>query len=185
MGLLELLLVSISLGMDTLAVSICKGLSMKKFDIKKSIIMGLYFSFFHGFMLIVGYYLGTSFEKFITSTDHWIAFILLFIIGFNMIKSALFDSKSLNDKVDFTTMFPLAFATSIDALALGITFAFLEVKIIFSGILIIIIVFMMSIIGALIGNKFGNKYEKKAQIAGGIILILLGLKILLEHLGVL
>lgn len=186
MGLVELLLLSLSLGMDTFAVSICKGLSMKRLDMKKGIIMGLYFSFFHFFMLIIGYTLGTSFEKFITSIDHWIAFLLLLIIGFNMVREGLSNNKeNFNDRVDFKTMFPLSLATSIDALVVGITFAFLNVNVCFAMLLIAVVVFIMAVIAVRIGNRFGRKYENKAQVFGGIILILLGVKVLLEHLKIL
>lgn len=185
MSIIELILISIGLAMDALAVSICKGLSMKKFSLKKPIIIGLYFGIFQGLMPLIGYLLGHSFEKYITSIDHWVAFILLFIIGFNMIKEVLSDeNNTYNDKVDFKTMLPLAIATSIDALAVGITFAFLKVNIIPAILLITIITLIISVIGVKIGNTFGNKYEKKAQIAGGIILIIIGIKILLEHLKI-
>ena len=186
MGIIELILISISLSMDSLAVSICKGLSMKKFDIKKGTIIGLYFSIFHVFMIIFGYTLGSAFDTFINNIDHWIAFILLLIIGINMIKEGILeDDDNSNDKIDAKTMLPLSLATSIDALALGITFSFLKVNILLAILLIGIIVFIASIIGTKIGNSFGRKYEKKAQIFGGIILILIGSKILLEHLGIL
>ncbi len=185
MSIIELILISIGLAMDALAVSICKGLSMKKFSLKKPIIIGLYFGIFQGLMPLIGYLLGHSFEKYITSIDHWVAFILLFIIGFNMIKEVLSDeNNTYNDKVDFKTMLPLAIATSIDALAVGITFAFLKVNIIPAILLITTITLIISVIGVKIGNTFGNKYEKKAQIAGGIILIIIGIKILLEHLKI-
>lgn len=183
MGVIELLFVSFGLSLDSFAVSICKGLSMKKYDIKKGLIISLYFMIFHILMTLIGFILGISFEKFITDIDHWIAFGLLSIIGLNMIKEALsLDENKINDKIDFKTMLPLALATSIDTLALGITFAFLKVNILLALLLIGIIIFTMSIIGFNIGNKFGNKYEKTAQIMGGFILILLGIKILIEHL---
>ena len=185
MSVIELILISIALAMDALAVSICKGLSMKKFSLKKPIIIGLYFGIFQGLMPLIGYLLGHSFEKYITSIDHWVAFILLFIIGFNMIKEVLSDeNNTYNDKVDFKTMLPFAIATSIDALAVGITFAFLKVNIIPAILLVTIITLIISIIGVKIGNTFGKKYEKKAQIVGGIILIIIGIKILLEHLKI-
>ena len=185
MSVIELILISIALAMDALAVSICKGLSMKKFSLKKPIIIGLYFGIFFVLMPLIGYLLGHSFEKYITSIDHWVAFILLFIIGFNMIKEVLSDeNNTYNDKVDFKTMLPFAIATSIDALAVGITFAFLKVNIIPAILLVTIITLIISIIGVKIGNTFGKKYEKKAQIVGGIILIIIGIKILLEHLKI-
>lgn len=185
MGIVEILLTSVGLAMDAFAVSVCKGLSMKRFDIRKGLVVGLYFGLFQGLMPLLGYLLGSTFEKMIVSIDHWVAFVLLGIIGFNMIKEALSkDCESVNDKVDFKAMLPLAIATSIDALAIGITMAFLKVNIWIAILCIGIITFIMSFIGVKIGNRFGNKYEKKAQLFGGIILIILGIKILLEHLGI-
>lgn len=186
MGTLELLLLSVGLAMDAFAVSVCKGISMKKMSWKKAIIIGLYFGIFQALMPTIGYFLGSAFESFITSIDHWIAFILLGFIGANMIKEAFSKEKeSTNDDVSFKEMIVLAIATSIDALAVGITFAFFNVNLILAVSLIGIITFALSVIGTKVGNRFGDKYEKKAQLAGGIILILLGFKILLEHLGIL
>ena len=187
MGIIEILLISISLAMDAFAVSICKGLSMKEINWKKAIIIALYFGLFQAIMPGIGYFLGSTFQDLVTSIDHWIAFVLLAIIGINMIKEAFSkeDNTKCNDNVDFKTMVVLAIATSIDALAVGITFAFLNVNLPLTIILIGVITFMLSMIGVKIGNKYGNKYEKKAQIAGGIVLILIGAKILLEHLGIL
>ena len=185
MGIIEILLTGLGLAMDAFAVAVCKGLSMKKFDKRKGIIIGLYFGVFQGMMPLIGYLLGTTFQSLITSIDHWIAFVLLGFIGGNMLKEAFSkDEETCNDKVDFKTMLPLAIATSIDALAVGITFAFLKVNIVIAVLSIGIITFIMSFIGSKVGNKFGTKYEKKAQLFGGIILILIGLKILLEHLGI-
>lgn len=185
MGIIEILLTGLGLAMDAFAVALCKGLSMKKFDKKKGIIIGLYFGIFQGMMPLIGYLLGTTFQNLITSVDHWIAFVLLGFIGGNMLKEAFSkDDETCNDKVDFKTMLPLAIATSIDALAVGITFAFLKVNIVIAVLSIGIITFIMSFIGSKVGNKFGTKYEKKAQLFGGIILVLIGLKILLEHLGI-
>lgn len=185
MGIIEILLTGLGLAMDAFAVALCKGLSMKKFDKKKGIIIGLYFGIFQGMMPLIGYLLGTTFQNLITSVDHWIAFVLLGFIGGNMLKEAFSkDEETCNDKVDFKTMLPLAIATSIDALAVGITFAFLKVNIVIAVLSIGIITFIMSFIGSKVGNKFGTKYEKKAQLFGGIILILIGLKILLEHLEI-
>ena len=145
----------------------------------------MYFGIFQAVMPILGYFLGSTFERFITNIDHWIAFSLLTGIGFDMLKEAFSkESEHSNDKVDFKTMIILSIATSIDALAVGITFACLKTKIIVPAITIGIITFFMSVIGVKIGNKFGDKYEKKAEIMGGVILILLGVKILLEHLGI-
>ena len=185
MGAIEILLISIGLAMDAFAVSVCKGLAMKKMSWKKAIIIGLYFGIFQAVMPVIGYFLGTTFERFITNVDHWIAFILLVGIGINMVKEA-FDkeSENKNDNVDVKTMLVLSIATSIDALAIGITFACLKIHIVMPVITIGLITFIISVIGVKIGNRFGNKYEKKAEIIGGVILILLGIKILLEHLGI-
>ena len=171
--------------MDAFAVSICKGLSMKKLDWKKAFIIALYFGAFQGLMPVIGYFLGATFSDLVTSIDHWIAFALLSIIGGNMIKESFDDEEEKrNDNVDFKTMIVLAIATSIDALAVGITFAFLKTNIVLSVVLIGIITFVISLLGVNIGNKFGDKFQNKAELSGGIILILIGLKILLEHLGI-
>lgn len=188
MGFIELLLLSIGLAMDAFAVSVCKGISMKKMNWKKAGIIGLWFGGFQALMPTLGYFLGSAFESLVTNIDHWIAFILLGLIGGNMIKEAFCKDNEENnddDDISFKTMFVLAVATSIDALAIGITFAFLNVNILLAISMIGIITFIISIIGTKVGNKFGNKYEKKAELAGGIILILIGIKILLEHLGIL
>ena len=185
MGAIEILLISIGLAMDAFAVSVCKGLAMKKMSWKKAIIIGLYFGIFQVVMPVIGYFLGTTFERFITNVDHWVAFILLVGIGINMVKEA-FDkeSENRNDNVDMKTMLVLSIATSIDALAIGITFACLKIHIVMPVITIGLITFIISVIGVKIGNQFGDKYGKKAEIMGGVILILLGIKILLEHLGI-
>ena len=185
MGVVELLLISISLSMDSFAVSICKGLSMKKIKVTKCIIIASYFVFFHLLMLLFGFTLGTVFENFINTIDHWIAFVLLMIIGINMINEALSNNEdSLNDKIDLKTMLPLGLATSIDALAVGITFSVLDINILLSLCVVGIIIFIVSSVGIKIGNIFGDKYASKAQIFGGVVLMLIGLKILLEHLGI-
>ena len=185
MGGLEILLISIGLAMDAFAVSICKGLSLKTMSWKKAIIVGLYFGFFQALMPLIGYFLGATFESVVTKVDHWIAFILLGIIGINMLKEAFGnDEENQNDKVDFKTMIMLAIATSIDALAVGITFAFLKVNMVIATIMIGIVTFAICVIGVKIGNKFGDKYERKAEVVGGLILIFMGIKILLEHLGI-
>lgn len=171
--------------MDAFAVSIGKGLSMKEMKYKNIVIVGLYFGIFQALMPAIGYFLGKNFESLITSIDHWIAFILLSIIGINMIRECFKDEdENVNDKFDFKTMIPLAIATSIDALAIGVTFAFLRINIVTSTLLIGIITAVISMIGVIIGKKFGDKFEKKAQILGGVILILIGAKILLQHLGI-
>ena len=186
MGIIELIVLSIGLAMDAFAVAVCKGLSMSKMSWKKACIVGAYFGIFQAAMPLIGYLLGISFQDKIASIDHWIAFVLLGAIGINMIKEAISkDKESSNDSVKFKDMLILAIATSIDALAVGITFAFLKVNILLAISLIGIITFVLSIIGVKIGNIFGDKYEKKAEFAGGTILILLGIKILLEHLGIL
>ena len=185
MTILEIILLSIGLAMDAFAVSICKGLSMKKMNWKKACIIGLYFGGFQAIMPVIGYFLGSAFETFITNVDHWVAFILLGIIGAKMIKDAFStECDNFNDDVKAKTMVILAIATSIDALAIGITFAFLNVNLIMSVTLIGVITFILSVIGTKIGNRFGNKYEKTAEIIGGCILIFLGTKILLEHLNI-
>ena len=185
MGILEIVLISIGLAMDAFAVAVCKGLSMKKMEWKKAVIVAFYFGGFQALMPAIGFFLGVSFEELVTKVDHWIAFILLGIIGINMIKEAFDKEKeTINDSIDIKTMTILAIATSIDALAVGITFAFLKVDLLTAVTLIGVITFALSLIGVKIGNKFGDKYERKAELIGGIILILMGLKILLEHLGI-
>lgn len=172
--------------MDAFAVSICKGLSMKKINWKKAIIIGLYFGIFQALMPVIGYFLGSAFQSLVTNIDHWIAFVLLSLIGGNMIREALSkeENNNCNDNVNFKTMVILAIATSIDALAIGITFAFLNVNVPLAVTIIGITIFIISLIGVKLGNKFGSKYESKAGIAGGIVLILIGIKILLEHLNI-
>ena len=185
MGELEILLISIGLAMDAFAVSICKGLSMRTMNWKKTIIIGLYFGIFQALMPVIGYFLGATFESLVTKIDHWIAFVLLVFIGSNMLKETFGKNEEQHDdSVDFKTMLILAIATSIDALAVGITFAFLQVNIILAVTMIGIVTFVISVIGVKIGNKFGNKYERNAEFVGGLILIFMGVKILLEHLGI-
>lgn len=197
MNLWELFVIAVGLSMDAFAVSICKGLSMKKMSWKNGIIAGLYFGGFQAGMPLIGYVLGTQFKVLITSIDHWIAFILLCLIGLNMVKEAVDSFRSAgggcekcaqeeqNDSFDVKTMVPLAVATSIDALAVGVTFAFLNVDIVPAVSFIGSITFFLSVLGIKIGNVFGAKFKAKAELAGGIILILMGTKILLEHLGIL
>ena len=186
MGIVEIILIAVGLAMDACAVSVCKGLSMKKISLNKCIIVGGYFGIFQGVMPIIGYILGISFQEIITKVDHWVAFILLGVIGLNMIKDSFSkETDNLNEMTNFKTMFPLSVATSIDALAIGITFAFLKVNIILAAIIITTTTFLISLIGVIIGNKVGNKFEKKAEFFGGLILIIIGLKILLEHLNIL
>lgn len=186
MGILELLILAIGLSMDAFAVSVCKGLAMKKLEFKNMAIVGLWFGGFQALMPTIGYFLGVQFKNQITAIDHWIAFVLLGIIGANMIKEACSkdDEEEVKANLDVKTMFMLAIATSIDALAVGITFAFLSVNLVHAVTFIGITTFILSAVGVGIGNIFGTNYKAKAEIAGGIILILLGIKILLEHLGI-
>lgn len=180
MSFVEILLIGIGLSMDAFSVSISKGLTTKKFSWKVALACGLWFGSFQALMPIIGYFLGAQFEQFITAVDHWIAFGLLFLIGANMIREALWrgtENKNLG-------MLLLAIATSIDALAVGISFACIQVKIWSSVLVIGLTTFLFSMLGVKIGNVFGSRFEKGAGILGGIILILIGLKILLEHLGV-
>ena len=184
MGLIELFLIAVGLSMDAFAVSVCKGLAMPKCTIKKAAIVGLWIGGFQALMPAIGYILGAQFQEAIASIDHWIAFVLLALIGGNMIHEALDnDEEEADASLDVKTMFLLAVATSIDALAIGITFAFLKVNIIPAVCFIGIVTFIISFAGVKIGNVFGARYKNKAEIVGGVILILLGLKILLEHLG--
>lgn len=184
MDLIELFLIAVGLSMDAFAVSVCKGLAMPKCTFKKAAIVGLWFGGFQALMPAIGYVLGAQFQEAIASIDHWIAFVLLALIGGNMIHEALDnDEEEADASLDVKTMFLLAVATSIDALAIGITFAFLKVNIIPAVCFIGIVTFIISFAGVKIGNVFGARYKNKAEIVGGVILILLGLKILLEHLG--
>ena len=184
MGLIELFLIAVGLSMDAFAVSVCKGLAMPKCTFKKAAIVGLWFGGFQALMPAIGYILGAQFHEAIASIDHWIAFVLLALIGGNMIHEALDnDEEEADASLDVKPMFLLAVATSIDALAIGITFAFLKVNIIPAVCFIGIVTFIISFAGVKIGNVFGARYKNKAEIVGGVILILLGLKILLEHLG--
>ncbi len=186
MNLISLFIIAVGLSMDAFAVAICKGLAMQKITIKKALIVGLWFGFFQALMPALGYLLGSQFDTYITSIDHWIAFVLLSIIGGNMIKEALSkEEECANDSLAFKEMIILALATSIDALAVGVTFAFLNVQIVPAVLFIGVITFTLSAIGVKIGNIFGCRYKSKAEFAGGIILIIMGTKILLEHLGIL
>lgn len=184
MGLIEIFILAVGLSMDAFAVSICKGLSVRKLKPKHYIIAGLYFGGFQAGMPLLGYLLGTQFESLITSIDHWIAFVLLGLIGANMIRESFGEPDELNDSFSFKTMLPLAIATSIDALAVGVTFAFLKVEIFSAVSFIGITTLLFSAIGVKIGNVFGTKFKSKAEFIGGCVLILMGIKILLEHLGI-
>ena len=190
MGFVELLLLAVGLSMDAFAVSICKGLSMKKANLGAGAICGAWFGGFQALMPLIGFFLGTLFAGAIEAFDHWVAFGLLAIIGINMLKEAFSCGCDCEDQPDadlsVKTMFVMAVATSIDALAVGISLAMAgNVNIWFAIVLIGVITFVMSAVGVKIGNVFGSRFEKKAQIAGGVILVLLGCKILLEHLGIL
>lgn len=182
LGMWELFIIAVGLSMDAFAVSICKGLSVKQLKPVHAFTVGIYFGGFQAAMPLIGYFLGRQFESMITSIDHWIAFVLLVLIGANMIREAFGEEEELNDSFSFKTMLPLAVATSIDALAVGVTFAFLGVHIVPAVSFIGIITFILSAVGLKIGNVFGNKYKSKAEIAGGIVLILMGIKILVQHL---
>lgn len=191
MSLLELFILAVGLSMDAFAVAVCKGLSVQKAGAKECGIVGLYFGGFQALMPAIGYFLGVQFKEYITSIDHWIAFILLGLIGFNMIRESR-ERADENDEVcpkeehpfAVKSMLLLAIATSIDALAVGVTLAFLDVNLPASVSFIGVTTFVLSAIGVRIGNIFGMRYKSKAELAGGVLLICMGLKILLEHLGV-
>ena len=186
MSLTELFIIAVGLSMDAFAVAVCKGLAMTKMNWKNAGIVGLYFGGFQGIMPLLGYLLGSRLSGTIEAYDHWIAFVLLILIGGNMIKEALESGEETADpSLDIKTMTLMAVATSIDALAVGVTFAFLQVQIIPAVSFIGITTFLLSAAGVKIGNVFGSRYQKKAEFAGGLILILMGFKILLEHLGIL
>ena len=190
MGLGELLLLALGVSLDAFAVSICKGLAMKKAGLKEGLTCGVWFGGFQAIMPLIGFFLGTLFAEAIQAVDHWVAFILLGFIGVNMLKEA-FDKdcdccEEHNADLSVKTMFVMAVATSIDALAVGISLAMAGNVDIFTAVILIgLFTCGMSAVGVKIGNVFGSRFEKKAQLAGGLILILLGLKILLEHLGIL
>ena len=185
MSLLELFLLAIGLSMDAFAVSVCKGLSVRRGSMKQALTVGIWFGGFQALMPFLGYLLGITFSSLITSIDHWTAFVLLAFIGFNMIREARSDEENeSNDRFDFKAMLPLAVATSIDALAVGVTFAFLRVNIVPAVSFIGCITFLLSAIGLKAGNIIGAKIRSRAEFAGGLVLILMGIKILLEHLGV-
>lgn len=188
---IELFLLGVGLSMDAFAVSVCKGLGMRKLNKKQALIIGLYFGGFQALMPFVGWLLGSQFQKYITSIDHWIAFILLGFIGGKMMIEAVRDWNEeevvdvMDAPIDHKNMLVLAVATSIDALTVGITFAFLGTPIVEAITIIGITTMVISIAGVVVGNFFGSRYKSKAEFIGGLILVLLGLKILLEHLGIL
>ena len=186
---IELVLIGVGLSMDAFAVSICKGLAMRKVNKKQAVVIGLFFGGFQALMPFLGWLLGSQFERYITSIDHWIAFILLGVIGGKMMMEAVKkeeaeEIKQMDPPLDLKEMFLLAVATSIDALAVGITFAFLQYPIVEAISVIGVTTFAISIGGVYVGNFFGNKYKSKAEFVGGLILVLLGLRILLTHLGI-
>ena len=187
MGITELLLLSVGLAMDAFSVSVCKGLSMKRLDYKGAFVTALFFGVFQAGMPLIGYFLGSRFAEYITSVSHWVAFGLLGIIGGKMIFEALTedgDEAESEYRLKIGELFVLAIATSIDALAVGIVFAAEEVNLFFSVTSIGVVTFALSLAGVAIGKSFGSKYENKAEIAGGVILILIGTKLLLEGLGI-
>lgn len=181
MTIIELLVLSIGLAMDAFAVSLCKGLAINKYSIKTSIIVGLYFGIFQALMPLIGYFIGNSFGFLINNISYYIAFILLSIIGIKMIIESK-NEENINDKLDFKEMLILSIATSIDALVVGITLSFLQVNLLFSIFIIGIVTFILTFSGVYFGFKVGKKLDFKAEILGGIILIIIGLKILLEHI---
>jgi len=187
MSFFSLFLLAVGLSMDAFAVAVCKGLAMKKITVSNAGVVGLWFGGFQALMPLLGYLLAAQFKDSITAYSHWIAFALLSLIGGNMIREAIMEKEeeAADSALSVRSMLPLAIATSIDALAVGVTFAFLDVRILPSVILIGCTTFLLSAAGVKAGSLFGAKYEKKAEILGGIILILLGIKTLLEHLGVL
>lgn len=188
MGFVELFLIGVGLSADAFSVAVCKGLNMRKLNLKHAYIIALFFGVFQAVMPLIGYFLGTSFSSYIESFDHWIAFALLAFIGGKMIVEVIREkddeTEEQTDVLKIGELTVMAVATSIDALAVGITFAFLKVNILFSVILIGVTTFALSLLGVIIGNKFGAKYKSKAELAGGIILVLIGVKILMEHLGI-
>ena len=188
MTLWELFIIAVGLSMDAFAVSICKGLSVKKVTFGHAAVCGGYFGAFQAIMPVIGFVLGVQFKDLITSVDHWIALILLGLIGANMIRESLSkEEEEMNCSFCFRAMLPLAIATSIDALAVGVTFAIMDIgsKIVFAVLFIGVITFILSAIGVKIGNVFGAKFKAKAEFFGGVVLILMGLKIFLEDLGIL
>ena len=184
-SLIELFIIAVGLSMDAFAVSVCKGLSVRKAELKNALCVGIYFGGFQALMPLIGYLLGTQFQTLITSVDHWIAFVLLVLIGGNMVRESFEEEEKLDASFTPKAMLPLAVATSIDALAMGVTFAFLQVNIAFAVLFIGVTTFVLSAVGLKIGNIFGARFKTLAERFGGAVLILMGVKILLEHLGVL
>ncbi|MEG0071684.1 MAG: manganese efflux pump MntP family protein [Raoultibacter sp.] len=194
MGLIEIVLIGIGLSMDAFAVAVCKGLGMRRLDMRQAVVIALFFGVFQALMPLIGFALGTQFEALIADFDHWIAFILLVAIGAKMLwdsfrsaekecSQGCESSELKRPALDYKELFMLAVATSIDALAVGITFAFLQVDIVCAAIIIGVTTFTLALVGVVLGNRFGARYEKPATIVGGLVLIAIGCKILLEHLG--
>lgn len=185
MSILDLFILAVGLSMDAFAVSVCKGLSLGKIKPKHMCIAGAWFGGFQALMPLIGYFLGSFFAEMIEKYDHWVAFVLLAIIGGNMIKESFDKDEKVDSSMDVKSMLLLAIATSIDALAVGVTFAFLQVQIVSAVSFIGVITFIFSAVGVKIGSLFGTKYKTKAELFGGIVLVLIGIKILLEGIGVL
>ena len=190
MGITGILGIGVGLSMDAFAVALCKGLGMKRVNYRHALVIALFFGMFQALMPVIGWALGTQFERFITPIDHWIAFCLLAFIGGKMLLDAVRNEGckecgEYRERLDLRELLMLAVATSIDALAVGITFAFLHVDIVLSATVIGIITFAISFAGVVVGNRFGARFERPATIVGGAVLVLIGVKILLEHLGVL
>ena len=181
-------MIAVGLSMDAFAVAVVKGLSMKKMDVKKATVIGFYFGFFQALMPITGYFFGSIFSKYIIAFDHYVAFFLLALIGAKMIKESFEKDDAAENggdvSVSFKTMLPFAVATSIDALAVGVTFSFLQVKIFSSAFFIAVVTFSLSVLGVKVGSVFGTKFKSRAEFFGGLVLIAIGTKILLEHLGI-
>lgn len=185
MNILDLFILAVGLSMDAFAVSVCKGLSLGKIKPKHMCIAGAWFGGFQALMPLIGYFLGSFFAEMIEKYDHWVAFVLLAIIGGNMIKESFGKDEKVDSSMDVKSMLLLAIATSIDALAVGVTFAFLQVQIVPAVSFIGVITFIFSAVGVKIGSLFGTKYKSKAELFGGIVLVLIGIKILFEGIGVL
>lgn len=185
MSILDLFILAVGLSMDAFAVSVCKGLSLGKIKPKHMCVAGAWFGGFQALMPLIGYFLGSFFAEMIEKYDHWVAFVLLAIIGGNMIKESFGKDEKVDSSMDVKSMLLLAIATSIDALAVGVTFAFLQVQIVPAVSFIGVITFIFSAVGVKIGSLFGTKYKSKAELFGGIVLVLIGIKILLEGIGVL
>ena len=190
MSIVELFLIGVGLSMDAFAVAVCQGLCMPKLNLRQGGVIALYFGGFQALMPLIGWFLGSQFAGYIQSFDHWVAFVLLALIGGNMVREALSPEEeetscAVNSKLDHTKLFMMAVATSIDALAIGVAFAFMDVLILPAVSLIGCTTFCLSLVGVVVGNFFGSRYKKRAELTGGTILILLGVKILLEHLGIL